>query len=37
MGGEIFTLLALATVVNTIDYSRLLVTVLRRPAPAAPA
>ncbi len=33
----IFTLLALATVVNTIDYSRLLVTVLRRPAPAAPA
>lgn len=33
----IFAALALATVVNTIDYSRLLAAVLRRPAPAAPA
>jgi len=33
----IFIILALATVVNTIDYSRMLAAVLRRPAPVAPA
>ena len=32
----IFAILALATVVNAIDYSRLLAAILRRPMPVAP-